>query len=160
MPMFDYSVHKSAWKEIAESAERNYEPGKFTTFIGYEFTTNSGDLEGGNLHRNVLFESSNYPERPWTRIDSMNPEDLWSWMDKLRDLGLDSIAIPHNSNGSNGRMFETKYWNGSLVDDQYADFRMRNEPIVESTQVKGTSDTHPIYLLTMSGQTLKFFLTV
>ncbi len=144
MPMFDYSVHKSAWKEIAESAERNYEPGKFTTFIGYEFTTNSGDLEGGNLHRNVLFESSNYPERPWTRIDSMNPEDLWSWMDKLRDLGLDSIAIPHNSNGSNGRMFETKSWNGTLVDDQYADFRMRNEPIVESTQVKGTSDTHPI----------------
>ena len=65
-------------------------------------------------------------------------------MDKLRDLGLDSIAIPHNSNGSNGRMFETKSWNGSLVDDQYADFRMRNEPIVESTQVKGTSDTHPI----------------
>ena len=144
MPMFDYNVHKTAWKEIAESAERNYEPGKFTTFIGYEFTTNSGDLEGGNLHRNVLFESSNYPERPWTRIDSMNPEDLWSWMDKLRDLGLDSIAIPHNSNGSNGRMFETKSWDGSLVDDQYADFRMRNEPVVESTQVKGTSDTHPI----------------
>ena len=144
MPMFDYDVHKTAWKEIAESAERNYQPGKFTTFIGYEFTTNSGLNEGGNLHRNVLFETSEYPKRPWTRIDSMNPEDLWSWMDRLRELGLDSIAIPHNSNGSNGRMFETKEWDGSLVDKQYADFRMRNEPIVESTQVKGTSDTHPL----------------
>ena len=144
MPMFDYAVHKSAWKEIAESAQRNYEPGKFTTFIGYEFTTNSGDLEGGNLHRNVLFENSNYPKRPWTRIDSMNPEDLWAWMDRLRNKGLDSIAIPHNSNGSNGRMFETKYWNGNLVDTSYADLRSRNEPLVESTQVKGTSDTHPL----------------
>ena len=144
MPMFDYAVHKSAWKEIAESAQRNYEPGKFTTFIGYEFTTNSGDLEGGNLHRNVLFENSNYPKRPWTRIDSMNPEDLWAWMDRLRNKGLDSIAIPHNSNGSNGRMFETKYWNGNLVDTSYADLRNRNEPLVESTQVKGTSDTHPL----------------
>ena len=144
MPMFDYAVHKSAWKEIAESAQRNYEPGKFTTFIGYEFTTNSGDLEGGNLHRNVLFENSNYPKRPWTRIDSMNPEDLWAWMDRLRNKGLDSIAIPHNSNGSNGRMFETKYWNGNLLDTSYADLRSRNEPLVESTQVKGTSDTHPL----------------
>jgi len=144
MPMFDYAVHKSAWKEIAESAQRNYEPGKFTTFIGYEFTTNSGDLEGGNLHRNILFENSNYPKRPWTRIDSMNPEDLWTWMDRLRNKGLDSIAIPHNSNGSNGRMFETKYWNGNLVDTSYADLRSRNEPLVESTQVKGTSDTHPL----------------
>ncbi|SVB57689.1 uncharacterized protein METZ01_LOCUS210543, partial [marine metagenome] len=144
MPMFDYDVHKTAWKEIAESAQRNYEPGKFTTFIGYEFTTNSGLEEGGNLHRNVLFESSDYPKRPWTRIDSINPEDLWAWMDQLRELGLDSIAIPHNSNGSNGRMFETKAWNGSLVNKDYADFRMRNEPLVESSQVKGTSDTHPL----------------
>ena len=144
MPMFDYDVHKAAWKEIAESAQRNYEPGKFTTFIGYEFTTNSGLEEGGNLHRNVLFKSSDYPKRPWTRIDSINPEDLWVWMDQLRERGLDSIAIPHNSNGSNGRMFETKAWNGSLVNKEYADFRMRNEPLVESSQVKGTSDTHPL----------------
>ncbi len=56
----------------------------FTTFIGYEFTT-STDVEGGNLHRNVIFDSSKAPIRPWTRIDSLNPEDLWTWMDGLRD---------------------------------------------------------------------------
>ena len=110
------------------------------------------DVENGNLHRNVIFEGSKAPERPWTRIDSINPEDLWAWMDKLRDKGIDSIAMPHNSNGSNGQMFEVEQFDGSPIDKEYASLRMRNEPIVEMTQVKGTSDTHPLYRLMMSGQ--------
>ena len=65
-------------------------------------------------------------------------------MDKLRDKGIDSIAMPHNSNGSNGQMFEVEQFDGSPIDKEYASLRMRNEPIVEMTQVKGTSDTHPL----------------
>ena len=140
---FDYDVHKSAWADVANAAEEFNDPGKFTTFIGYEFTT-STDVEGGNLHRNVIFNSSNAPIRPWTRIDSLNPEDLWTWMDGLRDKGLDSLAMPHNSNGSNGQMFEVETFRGNPISIEYSEKRMRNEPVVEITQIKGTSDTHPL----------------
>jgi len=140
---FDYDIHKSAWADVARSANEHNDPGHFTTFIGYEFTT-STDIEGGNLHRNVIFNSSKASIRPWTRIDSINPEDLWTWQDKLRDKGVDTIAIPHNSNGSNGQMFEMESFKGNALDLEYANKRMRNEPIVEITQVKGTSDTHPL----------------
>ena len=140
---FDYDVHKSAWADVANAAEEFNDPGNFTTFIGYEFTT-STEVEGGNLHRNVIFNSSNAPIRPWTRIDSLNPEDLWTWMDSLRDKGVDSLAMPHNSNGSNGQMFEVETFRGNPISIEYAEKRMRNEPVVEMTQVKGTSDTHPL----------------
>ncbi len=140
---FDYDVHKSAWADVANAAEKFNDPGNFTTFIGYEFTT-STEVEGGNLHRNVIFNSSNAPIRPWTRIDSLNPEDLWTWMDSLRDKGVDSLAMPHNSNGSNGQMFEVETFRGNPISIEYAEKRMRNEPVVEMTQVKGTSDTHPL----------------
>ena len=140
---FDYDVHKSAWADVANAAEEFNEPGKFTTFIGYEFTA-STQVEGGNLHRNVIFNSSKAPIRPWTRIDSLNPEDLWTWMDALREKGVDSLAMPHNSNGSNGQMFEVETFRGNAIDKEYAEKRMRNEPVVEMTQVKGTSDTHPL----------------
>ena len=140
---FDYDIHKSAWADVARSANEHNDPGYFTTFIGYEFTT-STDIEGGNLHRNVIFNSSKASIRPWTRIDSINPEDLWTWQDKLRDKGVDTIAIPHNSNGSNGQMFEMESFKGNALDIEYANKRMRNEPLVEITQVKGTSDTHPL----------------
>jgi len=141
--MYDHGTHLAAWADVARSAEENYEPGKLTTFIAYEYTSSMANSE--NLHRNVIFEGSKVPTRPFSRIDSINPEDLWTWMDMLRDeKGIDSIAIPHNSNGSNGQMFEDEKWNGEVVDKEYAAFRMRNEPLVEVTQVKGTSETHPL----------------
>ena len=140
---FDYDIHKSAWADVARSANEHNDPGHFTTFIGYEFTT-STDIEGGNLHRNVIFNSSKASIRPWTRIDSINPEDLWTWQDRLREKGVDTIAMPHNSNGSNGQMFEMETFKGNAIDIEYAKKRMRNEPIVEITQVKGTSETHPL----------------
>ena len=140
---FDYDIHKSAWADVARSANEHNDPGHFTTFIGYEFTT-STDIEGGNLHRNVIFNSSKASIRPWTRIDSTNPEDLWTWQDRLREKGIDTIAMPHNSNGSNGQMFEMETFTGNAFTDEYAKKRMRNEPLVEITQVKGTSDTHPL----------------
>ena len=140
---FDYDVHKSAWADVARAAEEHNDPGKFTSFIGYEFTS-STNVEGGNLHRNVIFNSSKAPIRPWSRIDSINPEDLWTWMDKLRDKGVDSLAMPHNSNGSNGQMFEMETFRSYPIDTIYSEKRMRNEPVVEITQVKGTSETHPL----------------
>ena len=140
---FDYDIHKSAWADVARSANEHNDPGNFTTFIGYEFTT-STDIEGGNLHRNVIFESSKASIRPWTRIDSINPEELWTWQDRLREKGVDTISMPHNSNGSNGQMFEMESFKGNALDVEYAEKRMRNEPLVEITQVKGTSETHPL----------------
>mgnify|MGYP002865032155 FL=1 len=140
---FDYETHKSAWSDVAKAAEEHNDPGKFTTFIAYEYTA-STNIDNENLHRNVIFRTSKAPVRPYSRIDSLNPEDLWNTMDKWREKGIDSLAIPHNSNGSNGRMFEMHKSNGEAIDKEYSSQRMRNEPIVEVTQVKGTSDTHPI----------------
>jgi hypothetical protein len=139
--LIDRDVMRSAWQEIVDSAERHDDPGTFTTFVAYEYTS-SGD-ERENLHRNVIFRGSDVPDDPFSRLDSIDPEDLWSWMDRYRNGGDDVIAIPHNSNGSDGMMFELETWADEPIGPAYADQRMRNEPLVEVTQVKGTSDTHP-----------------
>ena len=140
--LLDLSVVRSAWSKIIESAERNNAPGEFTAFIGYEYTPSGPDFE--NLHRNVIFRGSEAPDIPFSRLDSVNPEDAWDWLDGLRAEGIEALAIPHNSNGSNGWMFEKTNQAGEPIDAAYAEQRMRNEPLVEITQVKGTSDTHPM----------------
>jgi len=135
-------ITRTAWKDTIEAAERFNDPGHFTTFVAFEYTTSTDDR--GNLHRNVFFKGSdNIPAVPFSRFHSQNPEDLWKWMDGLREQGIESLAIPHNSNGSNGQMFKLVDWAGDPLDDAYAQMRIRNEPLVEITQVKGTSETHP-----------------
>ena len=134
-------VVQSAWADIIDAANRHNDPGSFTTFIAYEYTSAGGVRD--NLHRNVVFRGDRAPEAPFSRLDSPNPEDLWAEMDKWREDGMDAIAIPHNSNGSGGRMFQRTDYDGAPIDTAYVETRMRNEPIVEVTQVKGTSETHP-----------------
>ena len=133
-------VMKTAWTELQAATDRFYKPGKFTTFAGYEYTAAPGR---GNLHRIVLFRTARRPDMPFSAIDSLNPEDLWAFLDANRAKGIDSIAIPHNSNVSNGLMFQLTDFAGKPITSAYATTRMRNEPIVEMSQVKGTSDTAP-----------------
>ena len=134
------AVWKYAWKRIIEAAERHNDPGTFTTFIGYEYTPTPGNR---HLHRNVIFQGSRVPERPFSSGDSMDPEDLWNWLDGLRADGIEALAIPHNMNQSDGLAFQTVTFNGEPIDKAYAEKRMRNEPIAEISQQKGTSETHP-----------------
>ncbi|HIE85636.1 MAG TPA: DUF3604 domain-containing protein [Pseudomonadales bacterium] len=131
----------SAWDDIKAAANRHNDPGKFTAFLGYEYTSSGDAFE--NLHRNVIFKGDTAPDLPFSRLDSRNPEELWRWMDEQRLAGYESLAMPHNSNGSNGWMFSLTDFDGKPLDSDYADLRMRNERLVENSQVKGTSDTHP-----------------
>jgi hypothetical protein len=137
----DLSATRSAWQQTIRSAQRNNEPGTFTTFIGYEFTSMP---EVRNLHRNVIFAGERVPDMPYSAFDSQNPEDLWQWMEQRRAQGIEALAIPHNGNASNGTMFERTKWNGQPIDRAYAELRSRNEPLVEITQVKGQSETMPL----------------
>ncbi|MGB2218249.1 MAG: DUF3604 domain-containing protein [Porticoccaceae bacterium] len=136
-------VVRSAWEDTVNAADQFNDPGRFTTFAAYEYTTSTADM--GNLHRNVIFKGTeNLPREPFSRAHSPNPEDLWSWMDELRSKGVESLAIPHNSNASNGEMFKATDWNDKPFNEAYVKKRLRNEPIIEITQIKGTSETHPI----------------
>ena len=139
----DLDVVRSAWSDTIAAANRHNNPGTFTAFIGYEYTSAGAGGIYNNLHRNVIFRGAHGPDVPFSRLDSFNPEDLWAKMDDWREAGMDAIAIPHNMNGSGGRMFEYEYFDGGPIDDAYVQQRVRNEPIVEMTQAKGTSETHP-----------------
>ena len=136
-------VISDAWKDTVAAAEQYNKPGEFTTFVAYEYTAFASDR--GNLHRNVIFrDADKLPAVPFSSLHSRNPEELWGWMDGLREEGIESLAIPHNSNGSNGQMFKLVDWAGNPIDDNYSSQRIRNEPLIEITQIKGTSETHPL----------------
>ncbi len=147
--IYDRDFIDSAWAENVLAAEKHYDPGRFTTFAAYEYTNMNiigeiaDNLGAINLHRNVIFRDR-APERLFSTLDSTNPEDLWNWMNDKRDEGFDVLSIPHNSNASNGQMFSMTMSDGSPITKTYAANRIKNEPIVEMTQVKGTSETHPL----------------
>lgn len=145
--IFDEEEIASVWAATVAAADKHNEPGVFTTFSAYEFTSVTTKpaeegFGGGNLHRNVFFRGE-APKKAFSTLDSRNPEDLWDWMDEQRAAGLESIAVPHNPNVSDGQMFRLETYDGAPLDAAYAEQRVRNEPLVEITQVKGTSETHP-----------------
>jgi hypothetical protein len=130
------------WKRIVEIADKYYEPGKFTTFAAYEWTSTP---DARNLHRNIFFlDSKKVPTVPFTAIDSEDPRALWTWMEGQRKAGNELLAVSHNANLSNGVMFPTEVDDrGRPIDRAWAEMRMRNEPLTELKQVKGQSETTP-----------------
>ena len=131
---------RSAWDVEIKAANANYVPGKFTTFIAYEWSS-LGDNKY-NLHRNVFFNADHAPQ-PFTSVDSKRPEDLWTYLEKVRAQGIDAIAIPHNGNVSGGLMYDWNDSDGRPISEAYAQRRALNEPLTEIVQNKGQSDTIP-----------------
>ncbi|WP_444935310.1 DUF3604 domain-containing protein [Microbulbifer sp. JMSA004] len=133
----------SAWSAIVDAAERHNNPGTFTSFIGWEW---SSTPTGANLHRVVVSPDGAEKAKqylPFGADQSQYPEDLWQWLDATsKRTGSEFIAIPHNSNVSKGYMFAETTLRGEPIDTQYARTRMRWEPLVEITQIKGDSETH------------------
>jgi len=134
----------TAWSEIVDAAERHNQPGKFTSLIGWEW---SSIPVGANLHRVVLTPDGGDIAKqfiPYGSDQSQYPEDLWAWLDQTnKDTGARFLSIPHNSNISKGYMFGETALNGKAITADYAKRRMAWEPVVEITQIKGDSETHP-----------------
>ena len=128
------------WNVVMKAANANYRPGKFTTFVAYEWTSSPNN--GIHMHRNVIFNADHAPA-PFTAVDSNKPEDLWKYLESVRRQGIDVLAIPHNSNLSDGRDFDWNMSDGRPIDAGYALERALNEPLVEISQTKGTSETAP-----------------
>jgi hypothetical protein len=142
-------IMKSVWQHYTATAEKFNEPGRFTAMIGYEWTSVPG---GNNLHRNVLFRDGKdradqvFPFSSW---NSEDPEKLWAWMESYeKKTGGRLLAIPHNANLSNGRMFELTTFAGGPLTTDYAQRRQRWEPLQEIIQTKGNSETHPLMAAT------------
>ena len=142
--LFNPKIRQNAWNRQVEFADKYNDPGHFTAFIGWEWTSAP---EWHNLHRVVFMpEGADVAKRfyPYTSYDSVRPEDLWAWLDKTsKETGAEFVAIPHNSNMSAGFMFDMVDSDGRPISTQYARTRLRWEPVMEITQEKGTSETHP-----------------
>jgi hypothetical protein len=128
----------TAWKDvIVAAAEANYDPGTFTTFIAFEWTAAPN---AGNMHRNVFFRDAVVPDLPLSALDTADEEKLWAWMAEQEARGSTLLAIPHNSNGSKGMMFEPVDNAGNPLTREYAETRAKWEPLIEMMQIKGNSE--------------------
>jgi hypothetical protein len=136
-------VAGSIWKQNVQIADANNQPGKFTAFCSYEFTSQNNNI---NLHRNIFFrDCAKVPAMPYSALDSWHPEDLWKFMDEQRKAGNELLAISHNANLSSGWMYPTDVDSfGRPIDAAWAAARDRNERLVEIKQIKGQSETHPL----------------
>ena len=144
----DDRFRRSVWEEVIANAERHNDPGTFTAFIGYEWSGRAARNKPRMIHRNVLFEGGPDEARqvvPFSRFDSNDPADLWAYLQDYEDrAGGKVLAIPHNPNLSGGNMFKLSTYEGQPFAKAYARIRSRWEPIVEVTQTKGDSETHPL----------------
>ncbi len=144
-PIGDPGMIASAWQNATANAEEYNEPGVFTAFIGFEWTTHP---DGNNIHRVVVFRDGKSRADtvvPFSAFDSEDVEDLWTYMDAYQaNTGGQALAIPHNGNLSNGIMFDDRTFTGRRLTREYAERRMAFEPIVEVTQAKGAGESHPL----------------
>jgi hypothetical protein len=142
-------AYGAAWEEAIKAAEKYNDPGRFTAFIGYEWTSNTG---GNNLHRVVIYRGDGDDARvmePYTTLQpagSDNPRDLWTWLESFQErTGSRVLALAHNGNLSNGIMFPVvDSFTGQPIDRAYAETRARWEPLYEVTQIKGDGEAHPL----------------
>jgi hypothetical protein len=143
----DKDFIQNVWDRYIEIAEKHNDPGRFTTIIGYEWTSTEN---GNNLHRNVLYRDGGDLARrmlPYTAAESFNPEDLWKWMQQYEEKTDGRVlALAHNGNMSNGIMFpvEVNPATGKPLTGEYMKERARWEPLYEVTQIKGDGETHPV----------------
>ena len=141
---FPERVRRLIWQDVAQTADDYNKPDRFTTLTGYEWTV---AVEGNNLHRVVIYKDGadkvgQVP--PFSGQDSLDPRDLWNALARYEaETGGEVIAVPHNGNLSNGRMFPATTLDGEPIDADYARLRARWEPVYEVTQVKGDSESHP-----------------
>lgn len=149
MDINDKNLMTPLWKEVLETAKEYNEPGKFTSLLGYEWTSL---LKGNNLHRVVIFrdnEDKVIQQLPAITNEaseggSPDPEDLWDHLARYEEMtGGRALAIPHNGNLSNGIMFAETKVNGDPYDQSYVKERIKWEPLYEATQIKGDGEAHP-----------------
>ena len=140
----DVEMMTPVWKNVVDAAEKYNDPGTFTAFIGYEWTSL---IKGNNLHRVVIYRDNGdlaIKQLPFTNEDSSDPERLWDNLEGYeKNTGGKVLAIPHNGNLSNGMMFAETTVSGKAYDKNYVDRRARWEPLYEATQIKGDGETHP-----------------
>jgi hypothetical protein len=140
------AMQRSSWQESIRITDSHYQPGTFTSLIGWEWSSIPG---GANLHR-VVFTSAGSEVagqfQPFSTSDSSYPEDLWAWLEETSArTGAPFVAIPHNSNISKGYMFpESQSLKGTPISADFARTRLAWEPVAEITQIKGDSETHPV----------------
>lgn len=144
-PLDDDDLTRTVWEEIIGHAETHNQPGAFTAFIGFEW---SSSPNGNNLHRVVVFRDGGDRAKqvvPYGADQSSNPEDLWRWMAAYEEkTGGRMLALAHNGNLSNGLMFATETLSGKRINRDYALRRSKWEPLYEVTQMKGDGEAHPI----------------
>ncbi len=144
-PMPNPALQRSAWERIIDYVDQHNQPGVFTAFHGFEWTS-TPDLR--NLHRVVIFRDSKEKASqvlPLTMFDTVDPEGLWDYLEAYEQkTGGQALAIPHNGNLSQGLMFAIETFSGEPIDAAYAERRMHWEPLYEVTQMKGDGEAHPL----------------
>jgi len=139
----DADINRAAWVEIVAASERHNQPGVFTTFPGWEWSADAGDV-GTHLHRNVIYGSDDLPSIPFSSIDGPTPPDLWVFLRGERESGRRVMAIPHNPNLSEGLAYRITDDDGKRIELVSPPDRSDLEPISEILQIKGSSETHPL----------------
>ena len=141
---YPQDIRTAIWTDVARTADEFNSPGVFTAFSAYEWTAM---YAGNNLHRCVILKDNADVVTDWlpySAQSSSNPEDLWAALKEYESqTGGEALSIPHNGNLSNGLMWDMVNYEGGAITRDYAEARMRWEPIAEVTQLKGDSETHP-----------------